>query len=246
MNVTRVKEDITAISYEIMRRSGLSVKFKVKTYYEGINKIDSYYYTSYAYNSGNKKKNSVVLVPKSYIQFDFGTDDGKSTFFLSEVYKNRLVRKLEKLAALLDGYDNKEIDIIKTDQSGTHIDNKVPTKINVNLGVHKASITACIREQKLDIGVIISIDNMSAIISMYDFLDLVIKLKSINYTQMSMLLLNHIGAPDQSHEIDFRPSKIVSNEDRETEFNSISRVNNDFNGLKVTNNDTKKYSSLKW
>ena len=61
-----------------------------------------------------------------------------------------------------------------------------------------------------------------------------------------MLLLNHMGTPDQSHEVDFRPSKIVSNEDREAEFNSLGRTNNDFNGLKTINNDTKKYNSLKW
>ena len=44
MRVTRIKEDITAISYELLRRTGLSVKFKVKTYYEGVNKQNMYYY----------------------------------------------------------------------------------------------------------------------------------------------------------------------------------------------------------
>lgn len=94
MNVTRVKEDITAISYDILRRNGISVKFKVKTYYEGINKTQNYYYTNYIYNIKSERKSSININPKSYIQFDFGIDDGKSVFFLSEVYKNRFVRKL--------------------------------------------------------------------------------------------------------------------------------------------------------
>jgi len=227
MNVTRVKEDVTAISYELLRRSGLSVKFKVKTYYEGINKQEMYYYTSYVYNNSNKKRTSISIVPKSYIQFDFGIDDGKNLFFLSEVYKNRLVRKLTKITQLLDAYDNREIDIIKVNQSGTHIDSKIPRETKISLGSHFAIITVEIREDKSDIGVGIQIDNMKAVISLFDFLDLMIKLNSINYTDMSMKLLNHIGPPEiGSNEIDFRPSKIISTEDREQEFNSIVMATN--------------------
>lgn len=246
MNVTRVKEDITAISYELLRRNGISVKFKVKTYYEGINKQETYYYTSYVYNSSNKKRSSIILSPKSYIQFDFGTDDGKNIFFLSEVYKNRLVKELNKIVQLLDGHDSRKIDIIKVDQSGTHINSKVPKETKIYLGSHVAIFEICIREERLDVGVAIQIDNMCAIISLFDFIDLYYKLSNINYTYMSLMLLNHIGAPDiGSNEIDFRPSKIISAEDRNQEFNNIiSNVNTDYQGL--SNNKPRVYNKPKW
>lgn len=248
MNVTRVKEDVTAISYELLRRTGLSVKFKVKTYYEGINKQETYYYTSYIYNVSNKKKTSVSISPRSYIQFDFGTEDGKNIFFLSEVYKNRLIRKLNKVAQLLDAYDNGDIDIIKVNQSGTHIDGKVPRETKISLGVHTAIITVEIREERNDVGVGIQIDNMKAVISLYDFLDLITKLSTINYTEMSMLLLNHIGAPEiGSNEIDFRPTKIVSSEDRDREFNAIISATNQ-SGLKdlAIQTKPKTYNRTNW
>ena len=223
MNVTRIKEDVTALSYEILRRNGFSVKFKVKTRYEGINRQDQYYYKSYLYNSGNKKRNSISLSPKSYIQFDFGIDDGKNVFFLTEVYKNRLMRKLDQLIQLLEAYDSGEIDIIKVDSSGTHISNKFPREVKISLGNNMAIFTTCIREEKMDIGVNIRFNNMGATIALYDFLELTTKLKDFNYSMMSMLLLNHIGAPELgSNETDFRPEKIIGIENTEKEFNSFS------------------------
>ena len=232
MNVTRIKEDVTALSYEILRRNGFSVKFKVKTHYEGTNKQLQYYYKSYLYNSGSKKKTSINFSPKSYIQFDFGVDDGKNVFFLTEVYKNRLIRKLEQVVQLLEAYDSGEIDIVKVDSSGTHINNKFPREVKISLGNNKAIITTCIREEKMDIGVNIQFNNMSATIALYDFLELMIKLKSINYTTMTMMLLNHLGAPELgSNETDFRPEKIIGIDDNK-EFNSFSPSKSPLDELK--------------
>ena len=245
MNVTRVKEDITALSYEIIRRNGFSVKFRVKTHYEGVNKQNQYYYKSYLYNSGNRKRTSISFTPKSYIQFDFGIDDGKNVFFLSEVYKNRFVRKLDQLIQLLEAYDSGEIDIIKVDASGTHISNKFPREIKFSLGNNKAIITTCIREDKMDIGVNIRFNDMSATIALYDFLELMTKLKDINYTMMSMILLNHIGAPELgSNETDFRPEKITGIENREKEFNSFAGNKSSLAELK--NKQPVTYNKTNW
>jgi predicted SnoaL-like aldol condensation-catalyzing enzyme len=245
LNVTRIKEDVTALSYDIIRRNGFSVKFKVKTHYEGINKQTQYYYNSYLFNSGNRKRTSISFTPKSYIQFDFGVDDGKNVFFLSEVYKNRFVRKLDQLIQLLEAYDSGEIDIVKVDSSGTHISNKFPREIKISLGNNIAIITTCIREEKMDIGVNIKFNNMSATIALYDFLELMEKLKSINYTMMSMLLLNHIGAPELgSNETDFRPEKITGIENREKEFNSFS--GNKSSLFELKNQQTSNYNKTSW
>ena len=244
MNVTRVKEDVTALSYEILRRNGFSVKFKVKTHYEGVNKQDQYYYKSYLFNSGNNKRNSVTFSPKSYIQFDFGVDDGKNVFFLTEVYKNRLMRKLDQLVQLLEAYDSGEIDIIKVDSSGTHISNKFPREVKISLGSNTAVFTTCIREEKMDIGVNVKFNNMSATIALYDFLELITKLKSLNYTMMTMLILNHIGAPELgSNETDFRPERITGVENLDREFNSFSGPKSPLNELK---NKQPTYNKPSW
>ena len=245
MNVTRIKEDVTAISYELLRRNGFSVKFKVKTRYEGINKQDQYYYKSYLYNSGNKKRTSLTFSPKSYIQFDFGIDDGRNVFFLTEVYKNRLVRKLDQLLQLLEAYDCGEIDIIKVDSSGTHISNKFPREIKVSLGNNTAIITTCIREEKMDIGVNIRFNDMSATIALYDFIELMTKLKDINYSMMGMLLLNHLGAPEfGTNETDFRPEKITGIENRDKEYDTFSGHKSPLDELK--NKQQPVYNKPSW
>ena len=246
MNVTRVKEDVTALAYELLRRNGFSVKFKVKTHYEGINRQDQYYYKSYLYNSGNKKRTSITVSPKSYIQFDFGIDDGKNVFFLTEVYKNRLVRKLDQLVQLLEAYDSGEIDIIKVDSSGTHISNKFPREVKVSLGNNTAIFTTCIREEKMDIGVNVRFNDMGATIALYDFLELITKIKDLNYSTMAMMLLNHIGAPELgSNETDFRPEKITGIENRDKEFNSFSSSRSPLDELK-NKQPTNNYNKPNW
>lgn len=234
MNVTRIKEDVTALSYEILRRNGFSVKFKVKTHYEGINRQNQYYYKSYLYNSGNKKRTSITVSPKSYIQFDFGIDDGKNVFFLTEVYKNRLIRKIDQLVHLLEAYDSGEIDIIKVDSSGTHISNKFPREVKISLGNNTAIFTTCIREEKMDVGITVSFNNMAATIALYDFLELITKIRDLNYTTMSMLLLNHIGSPELgSNETDFRPEKITGLENNDKEYGTYSAPKSPLDDLKT-------------
>ena len=247
MRLTRIKEDVTALSYELLRRNGLSVRFRVKTYYDTINKQNNYYYNEYIYNIGSKKRSSIVLCPRSYIQFDFGTDDGKNMFFLLEVHKNKFVRKLSQIIQLLEAYDCGEIDIIKVDSTGTHINSKFPKETKFSLGTNTAIVSVGIREEKMDIGVSIQFNDMKATISIHDFLDLMTKLAGINYTYMSMMLLNHIGPPELgSHEYDFRPERITSTVDRDTEIDSVVSSNNSLKELQTNNSNTKSLTRPKW
>ena len=240
MSITRIKEDITAISYEILRRNGISVKFKVKTYSEFLNSRSQYYYTTYVYNSKNNKKYSININPISYIQFDFGSDDGKAVFFLSEVYKNRFVRKLAPLVKILDDYDNGDIDIIQIDKTGTHIDSRIKP-INIKLGINSVVAEIIIREDKIDIGVSLTINSMNAILSMNDFIDLISKINSINYIELSLLLLNHVGPSDPwSNMIDFRPTKIMDNS-RDGEINSIAPQKSSINSLNKNSINSKSW-----
>lgn len=248
MQVTRVKEDVNAISYELLRRNGLSVKFRVKTRYSsGLNNKETYYYTPYAFNTKNKKSYSINISPRSYIQFDFGTEGGTNIFFLSENHKNKFIRNVAKQVAMLNAYEDGKIDIIKVDQSGTHISNKYPVKEEMRLGVHVVSTVIVIRQDKMDIGVQINIDKMSAVIAMNDFLDLITKLNSINYTSMTMSLLNYLGIPEdlEYNMVDFRPTKIVSND---REFTApIAGSKSPLSGLDINKQASKTYNKpMSW
>lgn len=142
----------------------------------------------------------------------------------------------------MDDYDNGDIDIVKVDQSGTHIDSRIPT-INMRLGIHKVSASIIIREEKIDVGVLLIIDNMSVELSIYDFIDLIIKINEINYMQLAISLLNHIGAPELgSNEVDFRPQKIESIENRDSDMDSIAPNKSTISNL----NSKKSYSSRTW
>lgn len=245
--LTRIKEHVNAISYELLRRNGISVKFRVKTYHEGMNNKEMYYYTPYSFNSKNQKRYSINLTPRSYVQFDFGTEGENNIFFLSENYKNKLMRKLNPMLTMLLAYDDGEIDIVKVDQSGTHIDKKYPISIMVKLGVNTFQADVIIRPEKLDIGVQITINKMTAIIAMNDFFDLCTKLAGLNYTNMTMLILNYLGHPDdlEYNLVDFRPTKIITNESKELQA-PIAGSKSLLTGLASSTISPKNYNRMSW
>lgn len=247
MQVTRIKEDINAISYEILRRNGISVKFRVKAHYEGLNGKEIYYYTPYVFNSKNQKRYSINLAPRSYVQFDFGTEGENNIFFLSENYKNKLMRNLNQMLTMLLAYDDGQIDIVKVDQTGTHLDKKYPISSTVKMGVNTFRTDVVIRPEKLDIGVQITINKMSAVIGIQDFFDLCTKLAGLNYMNMTMLLLNYLGSPDnlEYNIVDFRPTRIISNDSKELH-NPIASNNSTFKGLESIKPQTKTYNRMNW
>lgn len=250
VQVTRVKEDVNAIAYEILRRNGISVKFKVKLRYTtGLQQNNEvYYYNPYSFNSKNKQNYSITLKPTSYVQIDFGTEgENNNIFFISENHKNKLIRKLDKQIALLNAYEDGDIDIIKVDQSGTHISNKFPVKEEVRLGVYKVSVNVLIREEKMDVGVQIGINNSYAILTIHDFLDLMTKLAGLNYTNMTMHVLNFIGKPDnlEYNLVDFRPTKIIGTESRELAA-PIAGNKSSISDLNINKGKSKTYNNIKW
>ena len=209
-----MKEDITAITYDIFKRYAISIKFKIKTYYEDHNNQEVFYHSEYVFNSGNKRNANISITPKGYIQFDIRDSDGnKKSFFMSEVFKNKFVRKVSQLASLLDAYDSNEIDIIKVDSSGTHISSNFPKSVKVLMGKSSIDINTIMREEKNDVCVELIFDGyISAVVTILDFLDIYYKLKDFNFLNTSLLLLNYLGCPTLGkHETDFREIGIIDN-----------------------------------
>lgn len=215
MRMTRRKEDFNAITYEIFKSGGINVKFKVKLYNENtVNQTtqSEYYHKEYVFNGYNKSRQATIsLSAKGYIQIDvYQGDDPKYMFFMGEVMKNKIVRKLTKFIALLEAYDDKEIDIITVDSSGTHINSKFPKSEKIILGKSEMKVLACIREEKCDVGIAIQFDDAKPVIlPLFLFVELYYRLKDINFTQCTMALLNYIGSPELGqHETDFRQEGI--------------------------------------
>lgn len=249
MVLTRIKEDVTAINLDIFKRAGLSVKFKVKTYTENANKQQVYYHNEYVYNKNNKWNKTLSLSPKSYIQLGVGEDE-KYLIFIFETFRNKIIRKLSKLVALLEAYESNEIDIVKVDSSGTHISNNFPKTVNVIFGKNKIDVTVVIREDKGDVGVVITFDGIhSVLLSLLDFLDLYYKLKDISYLSLTMQLITYLGSPELGrHEKDFRNPGVFEN----ARFNEPVDINmnnpmNAFDSIKEPReNKSVNNRSIKW
>ena len=212
MNVTRMKEDITALTFEVFKKSGLTMKFKVKTYFdENWNTKDVFYHKEYVYSLNGKRGATIAITPKSYIQLDVLTDTSKNSFYMSEVLKSKFIRQTGKIVALLEAYDSEEIDIIKVDASGTHISKNFPNHVKIKLGKSIIEVSVVMREEKNDVGVSIKFDNSyGVVLAIYDFLDLFYRLKDFNYLSMTMQLINYLGCPTLGkHETDFREPGVL-------------------------------------
>lgn len=256
MHVTRMKEDFNAITYEIFKRKGIVLKLKIKLYNEyqtdsGLQ--EDYYHKEYIYNKGNKRSATISLSIKSYIQIDTfqNSESKKELFFMGEAMKNKFVRKLSKIVAILEAYDDKEIDIITVDSSGTHINGKLPKSEKIIMGRSIINVLLCVREEKCDVGVKLQFDNNSpVIISSDDFLELYHNLKNLNYTECAIGLLNYIGSPELGkYETDFRQPGIF-----ETNFQDIPETKqkksintmSEFSEIKDSQTLTKSNGKINW
>lgn len=244
MSLTRIKEDVTALSYELFKRKNFSIRFRVKTYSDTATGQSYYYHNEYVFTKNNKRNCVMSINPKSYIQIDIVNDIGnKVIIMVSEMYKNKIVRKISKLVALLEAYDSNEIDIVTVDSSGTHINKNFPSKVSATMGRNKLDVEVIMKEESNDVMIsLLFDDSVSTVLSIHDFIDIFYKLKDINYTYMSLQLLNYLGSPSiGSHEVDFRENKFLE-EDAVPDGESYNRMMKDLDKIKdpekVTN--TKK------
>lgn len=237
MHVTRRKEDYTALNYELFKRKGFIVKFRVKTYNDLQNNQYEYYHKEYVFNTGLKRSATISLSAKGYIQADISMPDGsKQLFFMGEAMKNKFIRKVSKIVALLEAYEDHEIDIVTVDSSGTHISSKFPKSEKAIMGRSTISVLVCIREEKCDIGIALQFDDINPVIlSMNDFLELYYTLKDLSYSATTISVLNYLGPPELgSHETDFRRPGVldVGYGEINTESTPMNNSMSDFNEIK--------------
>lgn len=232
MVVARMKEDYNAITFELFRRMGINMKFKVRLYNKDSNNNSYFYHNEYVYNYGRERNASIALTPSSFIQINYGRDD-KNVFYMFEVIKNRFVSKVSKLVTILEAYDNGDIDIIKIDQSGTHINSQCPSVEKITVGKCKMKCEIIIRPNVGDVGVNIYFEKDQFVeLSLADFLDFYYKLKNLDYSMMTLSLINYLGHPQLGvHEKDFRETQFLdTNYNRVPEgtvaYNSMGSLNN--------------------
>ena len=208
MVIARMKEDYNAITFELFRRNGISAKFKVRLYNKDTNNNTYFYHNEYVYNCGRERNASISLSPSSYIQINYGD---KNIFYMLEVVKNRFVNKVSKLVSILEAYDNGDIDIVKTDSSGTHINNQCPNTEKITVGRNKMKCEIIIRPDYGDVGVNVYFEKDQFVeLSLSDFLDFYYKLKNLDYSMMTLSLLNYLGHPQLGvHEKDFRETQFL-------------------------------------
>lgn len=242
MHVTRQKEDYNAITYELFKTKNLSFKFKTKIYNEfqamDGSITESFFHKEYVYNKGKKRKGTIALSTKSYIQIDIFNPDSstKDLFFMSESMMNKFVRKNKNIVTILEAYDDHEIEIISIDSSGTHISNNVPKTVSTVMGRGCILTTICIMEDKSSVGVEIQFDSFNpVIIPAYLFLELYYTLSNINFTSCGISLLTYLGTANLgTHEQDFRESGFI--EKTETTPSPVQKFTgstmSDFNNIK--------------
>ena len=117
------KKDVKTLSLDIIKRNGLSVKFKTKLYHKGYNDLPEFYHQEYIYNQNKQMSINMNLNLNSFIQFNISNNDDnyKEVLIMTEVSRNKFIRKTAKLVGLIEAYESEDIDLLKIDSSGTHI-----------------------------------------------------------------------------------------------------------------------------
>lgn len=249
------KKDVKTLSLDIIKRNGLSVKFKTKLYHKGYNDLPEFYHQEYIYNQNKQMSINMNLNLNSFIQFNISNNDDnyKEVLIMTEVSRNKFIRKTAKLVGLIEAYESEDIDLLKVDSSGTHIlscfqnESKAEVKINKKIFY----LQTIIREDVGDIGILLSIDEKEVVLCVYDFLDLVYKLRSINFIETALNLITYFGSPDLGENAtDFREDvPIRYDAENEIILNGGGRSStNNFNGLKSnnTNNNNKTNNKINW
>lgn len=229
MQMTRIdREDITTVIYSILTRKGLSVKFKVKLYTKDKNQDEQFYHQEFILQ---KNKISINLAPRPYLEWVLchpNSEGAKVVIYVTEVFKQRIVRKLTKIAQAFEAYDDGEIDILTVNATGTHIRSELSGTIKVVVGVQTLLFTPIFNESDSSVKMQIVAEGSEAYISVQDFLCLYYRLRELNFTQFTMQLVNYIGTGPLGHnQIDFRRDKVNQNIDiddtvRSPSFSKIS------------------------
>ena len=230
MKIERARKDIGSISYNLLKRQNITVKFRCRFYNtSGYNGETQYYHNEYIYNTNNRVMSSINLTPNSYITIESNGE----TIYLNETRKNKIVKKLSNMFNVLEAYYNEDIDILVVDASGTHITGKFEDRItSIGLGKDKIIFEAGLYNNTY-VEVMITVNNAEpSVISLFDFIELIYKLRSINYTNFTMSLLNYMQRPNfGEYEKDLREEKFIVSPTEE--FSTNGAKNNDFDGLKT-------------
>ena len=242
IKVERARKDIGSISYNLLKRQNFSVKFKCRFYTMGYNNDMQYYHSEYIYNTNNGIMSTISLTPTSMIVIESNNEK----IFLTETKKNKLVKKLTNMFTILEAYYNDDIDILVVSANGTQITNKFKEKITtVNLGKDKITFEAGLYNNSV-VEVMVTInDKEPSIISLYDFVDMVYKLRSVNYTNFTMSLMNYMQRPDfGEYEKDLREEKFTVSPS--IEFSTEGNKNTVFSELKTIPKESKNSKRVNW
>lgn len=224
------KEDIKTITDTLYKRKSVSAKFKVSLY-----PCNEYYHKEYIYNIKSIKSATLNLDMNKCIEISVPTD--KSQYMiLTEMDRNKLIRKVGKLVALLERYIDGECDILDVTSIGsTNIAPWVNTVINptIKLKILKNETTiSLIYDEELGEGINITSDVFNTFVKCEEFVELMYILKSINYSHMALELVTYMQSSEiGNNTMDFR-HEVLFPKDNETQSQpSISSVRGDFKGL---------------
>lgn len=238
IKIERARKDIGSISYTLLKRQNFSIKFKCKFYDNNTN----YYHNEYVYNTPNGIQSTISITPNSYMVIE----SNNSYLYLTETKKNKVCKKLRNMFNILDAYYNEDIDILVVGSTGTYITNKFTDKeVLIKLGKDKIKFEAGLYNNSI-VEVMITInDNEPSIISVYDFIETVYKIQSINYTNFTMSLLNYMGRPDfGEYEKDLREEKFTVSPS--IEFSTYGTKNDNFSDLKTIPKENKSRRKVNW
>ena len=193
------RRGVKSLDLELLRRKGLVIKYRVKTTNKDQNGNESFIHKNIVY--GKDKANISLNFERMFIEIDISDESRKCTLLINEVARVRLLQKLNNLIGLVEAYYGEDIDVLVTGMYGTQINPKLKDVSNVSFKIGRNNegkksnlvVGLVYLEEIGDVKVALNIDGIDAVISLYDFLDLVYKIKNLNFQATAIAMLNYIG-----------------------------------------------------
>lgn len=182
------------------------MKYSCKLFKENSDATSTYFHKEYMYRSKRAKEDiSIILAPYGWLILEIMNDaNEKDSVLLTEILARIVMRKSSKFTAMIESYEVGEFDIF--DSSTGRLRAGIPGDVDVSYGKVNMKFGITIIDTGF-VGIKITINNkMNIDLSISDWLEIMYKLKDIDFAQMNMAAINYIGSPEvgDKHLVDLR------------------------------------------
>lgn len=253
MKVSNKKELVTSVTYVLFKRKNIRLKYTTKLYNDSFDGKRVSCMSNYMYTSKHRTEDmNVQLFPMGWLVLELTSDDNevmiKESFALLDVTKNLFVRKMAKFSMMVESYLTEEFELI--DPTTGKLSKHAIREVDFVFGSAKINIGLCLMENAT-FGVKLTIDKCESIVSSIDFLDIMYKIKNVDFVKYNMMMLNYfMTMPDDFEYVQinngYKFQDVYTTSDLDEDVNIITKRSNQDSDSTMDTLMVRKTKNIGW